>query len=156
MDRLMGRRRSWQRRSGAAFLALVSATNVIVWLEPVARSRVAGDLASSSEIRLGLASCLLAVGVAITAWVLGRRPRAGRPENPKARSNGLVLSILSALLNMAFAGAILLRAPHFTGPSSLLSLVAIVWYVVLLPLQVVAAYWSGRGTVYEGRRRTQA
>ncbi len=152
----MGRRRSGQRRSGAAFLGLVSATNVIVWLEPIARSRVAGDVASSSEIRLGLLSCLLAVAIAITAWVTGRRPRPGRPQNPKARRNGLQLSILSAVLNMAFAGAILLRAPFFTGPSSLLSVVAFVWYVILLPMQVLAAYWAGRGTVYEGRRRTEA
>ena len=151
----MGRRRSWLRRSGAAILGLVSATNMIVWLEPVARSRVGGDLASSSEIRLAFLSCLLSEALAVTAWVAGRRPRPERPQNPKARRNGLVLSVVSAVLNLAFAGAILLRAPHFTGPSSLLSLVVMIWYVVLLPLQVVAAYWAGRGTVYEGRRRTE-
>jgi hypothetical protein len=151
----MGKRRRWQRRSGAAFLGLVSATNAILWLEPIARARIAGDLASSSEIRLGLLSCLLAVGLAVTAWVAGRRPRPGRPENPRARRNGLQLAIVSAVSNLAFAGAILLRAPFFTGPSSLLSLVAVVWYLLLLPLQVAAAYWSGRGTVYEGRRRTR-
>ena len=142
------------RRSGAVFLALVSATNVIVWLEPIARSRVAGDLASSSEIRLGLLSCLLAVGLDLTAWVFGRRPRADERENPKARRYGLQLSILSAALNLGLAAAILFRAPHFTGPGALLALVAAGWYLVLLPLQIAAAYWSGRGTLLE-RRRTR-
>jgi len=150
-----GRGRGASRRSGAIFLALVSATNVVVWLEPIARSRVAGDLASSSEIRVGLLSCLLAVGLDMTAWVFGRRPRAHGPENPKARRYGLQLSILSAALNLGLAAAILFRAPHFTGPGALLTMVAAVWYLVLLPLQIAAAYWSGRGTLLE-RRRTVA
>ena len=143
------------RRSGAVFLALVSATNVIVWLEPIARSRIGGDLASSSEIRTGLLSCLLAVGLDMTAWVLGRRPRAAQTENSKGRRYGLQLSILSAALNLGLAAGILLWAPHFTGPSSLLTLVAAVWYLLLLPLQIAASYWSGRGTLLE-RRRTVA
>ncbi len=137
----MGQRRGpgASRRSGAVFLALVSATNVIVWLEPIARSRIAGDLASSSEIRVGLLSCLLAVGLDVTAWVFGRRPRADRPENPEARRHGLQLSILSAALNLGLAAAILFRAPYFTGPGALLSLVAAGWYLVLLPTTAAAA-----------------
>lgn len=144
------------RRSGTIFLALVSATNVIVWLEPIARSRIGGDLASSSEIRIGLLSCLLAVGLDMTAWVWGRRPRAAQKENSKGRRYGLQLSILSAALNLGLAAGILFRAPHFTGPSSLLTVVAAVWYLVLLPLQIAAAYWSGRGTLLERRRASGA
>jgi hypothetical protein len=150
-----GRGRGASRRSGAIFLALVSATNVVVWLEPIARSRVAGDLASSSEIRIGLLSCLLAVGLDMTAWVSGRWPRADGRENPKARRYGLQLSILSAALNLGLAAAILFRAPHFTGPGALLTLIAAGWYLALLPLQIAAAYWVGRGTLLE-RRRTVA
>ncbi len=150
-----GKRRGASRRSGAVFLALVSATNVVVWLEPIARSRVAGDLASSSEIRVGLLSCLLAVGLDMTAWVFGRRPRADGREYPKARRYGLQLSVLSAALNLGLAAAILFRAPYFTGPSALLTLVAAAWYLILLPLQIAAAYWTGRGTLLE-RRRTPA
>jgi hypothetical protein len=140
------------RRSGAIFLALVSATNVVVWLEPISRARIAGDLASASEIRLGLLSCLLAVGLDMAAWVWGRRPRAAQTENSKGRRYGLQLSILSAALNLGLAAGILFRAPHFTGPSSLLTVVAAVWYLLLLPLQIAAAYWSGRGTLLERRR----
>src|SRR5260370_29738309 len=105
----MGQRRSQgaSRRSGAVFLTLVSATNVVVWLEPISRSRVAGDLASSSEIRVGLLSCLLAVGLDMTAWVFGRRPRQEQPENPRARRYGLQLSILSARLNLRLPPAVL-------------------------------------------------
>src|SRR6266540_1362629 len=99
----MAQRRGQSRRSGAIFLALVSATNVIVWLEPISRSRISGDLASSSEIRVGLLSCLLAVGLDMTAWVLGRRPRSVEPENSKARRHGLQLSILAAVLNLGLA-----------------------------------------------------
>jgi len=146
------RGRGASRRSGAVFLALVSATNVIVWLEPISRSRIAGDLASSSEIRVGLLSCLLAVGLDLTAWVLGRRPRADRLENSKARRHGLQLSILSAALNLGLSAAILFQAPYFTGPGALLSLVVAGWYLVLLPLQLAAAYWVGRGTLLERRR----
>jgi len=146
------RSRGASRRSGAVFLALISATNVIVWLEPISRSRISGDMASSSEIRVGLLSCLLAVGFDMTAWVFGRRPRAVGPENPKARRYGLQLSILSAALNLGLAAAILFRAPHFTGPSALLSLIAAGWYLVLLPLQIAASYWVGRGTLIERRR----
>ena len=149
----MYNRSAKERRSGVIFLVMTAATNVVLWMEPVSRARVAGELASPSEIRLGLISCFLAVGLLVTAWVLGHRPRpADRPEKPTARRLGLQISILSALLNLAFVGGILFLAPRFSGPSSLVSLVAIVWYLVLLPLQVAAAYWMGRGSMFEGRR----
>jgi hypothetical protein len=148
--------RKRERRTGVIFLVLIAATNVIVWMEPVARARVSGDVAASSEIRVGLASCFLAACLALAAWSFGRRYPSAEPPGSKARLQGLRFSLLSAILNLAFVGVILILAPALTGPISELPMIAAAWYLILLPVQVAAAYWMGRGSRGVGRRGTAA
>lgn len=151
----MKQRRKSERRTGVIFLVLIAATNVVVWLEPVARARIAGQLAAASEIRVGLASCLLAAILALIAWAFGRRESAvERRRSLSFRLLGLRLSLTSAILNLGVIGAVLLFAPTSTGASSELFEVAVVWYLVSLPVQFAAAYSMGRGSRTGDRRRT--
>ena len=126
-----------------------------MWLEPVARARIAGQLAAASEIRVGLASCLLAAILALIAWVFGRRESAAeRRRSLSFRLVGLRLSLTSAILNLGVIGAVLLFAPPRPARARELFEVAVVWYVVSLPVQLAAAYSMGRGSRTGDRRDT--
>ena len=151
---MMEERRRHERRTGVIFLVLVAATNVVVWMEPVAHSRVAGETLAETEFNVALASCLLAAGLVLGAWLLGRHSRgADRPAISRARLLGLRLSLLSAILNLALVGMILFFFfPSLTGPVSERPLLAFVWYLILLPLQAAAGYAMGRGSQAGGRR----
>jgi hypothetical protein len=150
----MVERRKGDRRTGVIFLVLVAATNVVVWMEPVARARVTGEPAASSEIRVALGTCFFAVGLSLVGWVLGRRPSpAERLSVSKARRLGLRLSLLSAALNLVLVGTSLrLAGPPYLGPISDLSLLSIAWCLISLPVQLAAAYFMGRGSRSAGRR----
>lgn len=150
----MDDRRKKERRTGAIFLTFVAATNVVLWMELVSGAQAFGEPAASSEIRLALASCFLAAVLALSSWLAGRRPSStGRLSIPKARTLGLRLALVAAALNLiSVAGLLLLRSRLSPGLASALPLIAGVWYLVALPVQLVAAYATGRGSQAGDRR----
>lgn len=150
----MDERRKKERRTGAIFLAFVAATNVVVWMELVSGAQVSGEPAASSEIRVALASCFLAAALTLAAWLAGRRPSStGSLSVSKARTLGLRLALVAVVLNLiSVVGLLFLRARLSPALASALPLIAGVWYLVVLPVQLVAAYATGRGSQAGDRR----
>jgi hypothetical protein len=155
VDRLSNERRKADRRTGAIFLVLIAATDAVVWMEPMARARVAGEPAAVTEIRAALASCFFAATLILMAWVFGRRSTStDRFRTARFRLLGLQLSLLAAVLNLALASAYrFVHLPHKMAVSELL-LLSLLWYLISLPLQFAAGYAMGRGSRSVGRRGT--
>ena len=129
-----------------AFMSLILATNLVPWIQLAER---ATDSATPGESVLVIASCFLAAGLVIAAWMLGRRLPAGRgPHIANPRDAGLALALLVAALNLTLAAIIHWRTTG--GSVSLhdeLTWFAIVWYALVLPAQVAAGFCKGRASV---------
>ena len=149
----MDERRSHDRRTGAALLALVAATNVVPWMELLLGGTATAELRAPSEMRVALGTCLLAVLLLLVAWFSGRRGRL--PESPRIsrpRTIGTRLAAIAAGANVALAGAIMLLARHRYGLAAELPLFAGVWYLLILPVEIIAAFALGRTGQDPGRR----
>jgi hypothetical protein len=151
----MDERRSYDRRTGAALLCLVAATNVIPWMELLLGQTTTAELLTPSEIRISLGTCVLALLILLGAWLSGRRnPIPARPWIRRPRTAGLCFSIAAAVGNLALAGAIRwLGSRRAYGLPAELSVFAGVWYLVILPLQAIAGFSLGRAGRMPGRRR---
>lgn len=138
-----------ERRTGVAFLSLILATNFVPWIQLAERATYPVQAPSPGESTLVIASCFLAAGLVIASWLLGRRlplDRGPRVANP--RDAGLALAVLAVGLNLALAAIIHWRT---TGASvSLrdeLKWFGVVWYALVLPAQIAAAFCKGRASI---------
>lgn len=135
------------RRTGLVFLCLIVATNFVPWRQ-LAEAGIDSTLPLSAvESSLAILSCLLAAVLVISAWLLGRR----LPVKPgwltaKARDAGLVLALLAAGANLAVAAIVHRRAPSssFAGE---LKWFGPVWYGLVLPTGLMAAFFKGRASI---------
>jgi hypothetical protein len=129
-----------------AFLSLILATNFVPWIQLAER---ATDSTTPGESVLVIASCFLAAGFVIAAWLLGRRLPPGRgPQFASPRDAGLALAVLVAGLNLTLAAIIHWRTTG--GSVSLhdeLAWFGVVWYALVLPAQVAAGYCKGRASI---------
>ena len=148
-------RRQYDRRTGAAFLSLVAATNVIPWMELLLGETSTSELLAPSEIRIAVGTCVLALLLLLGAWLSGRyneipeKPWIGRP-----RRAGLQFSIAASAGNLLLAGLIrFLGSSRMYGYPAELALFAAVWYLVVLPVGIVAAFALGRAGRMPGRRK---
>ena len=135
-----------ERRTGVAFMSLILATNLVPWIQLAER---ATDSTTPGESVLVIASCLLAAGLVIAAWLLGRRLPAGRgPHIANPRDAGLALALLVAALNLTLAAIIHWRTTG--GSVSLhdeLAWFGVVWYALVLPAQAAAGFCKGRASI---------
>ena len=147
-------RRRYDRRTGAALLVLISATNVVPWMELLLGQTTTSELLAASEIRLAIGTCLLALLLILAVWLFGRR--GAIPEIPlvrQPRTVGLLFSAAAAAGNILLAAAI--RTGGFRTIPALaeLPVFASFWYLVILPLEAVAGFALGRAGRMPGRRR---
>ena len=138
-----------ERRTGVAFLSLILATNFVPWIQLAERATDASRAPSPGESTLVIASCFLAAGLVIGSWLLGRRLPPGRgPQFASPRDAGLALAVLAVGLNLTLAAIIHWRT---TGVSvSLhdeLKWFGAVWYALVLPAQIAAAFCKGRASM---------
>src|SRR5262245_48024163 len=154
-DREQVERRQYDRRTGAAFLSLVAATNVLPWMELLLGETATFEPLAPSEIRAAIGTCVLALALLLGAWFSGRYRAI--PETPwigRPRRAGLQLSIAAAAANLLLAGVL-----RFLGGSSLygmpasLAIFCTAWYVVVLPTEVAAGLALGRAGRMPGRRK---
>ena len=135
-----------ERRTGVAFLSLILATNFVPWIQLAER---ATDSTTPGESVLVIASCFLAAGLVITAWLLGRRLPPGRgPHIASPRDAGLALAVLAVCLNLTLAAVIHWRTTG--GSVSLhdeLRWFGVVWYALALPAQMAAGFCKGRASI---------
>lgn len=138
------------RRTGLALLSLLVATNTLPWMEFVSgRSRTAELVSSRSEFAVAIGTCALAALLVLGAWLSGRRlPVPATPRISRPRAVGLKLAVLCAAINIILAGLIRWQgARHVLSLQSELWLFSVVWYLLLMPTQVVAAFCQGRASL---------
>lgn len=136
------------RRSGAALLGLLVASNFVPWAELLTTWTAAEDLATRAEIVGGLGSCLLGAAAVFAAWLFGRRGQAAAPPRVlRPRRAGLRLAILAILVNLGLAAALVAggRNPRLSA-ATLGGLFFAIWYFGVLPAQLAAAFFQGRAS----------
>jgi hypothetical protein len=86
--------------------------------------------------------------VAIT-WLAGRHATSPLPRAvARPRLLGFRLALASAAVNILIGCALASRASDSSiGPLRLALVGGLLWFVVILPAEVVAAYLTGRGSV---------
>jgi hypothetical protein len=148
-------RRQSDRRTGVAFLSLVAATNVIPWMELLLGETATAELLAPSEIRVAIGTCFLALLLLLGAWFSGRRnPIPEKAWIREPRRAGLRFSIAAAAGNLILAGVIRwLGARHALDLPAELPIFVCVWYLMILPAALVAAFSLGRSGQMPGRRQ---
>jgi hypothetical protein len=148
-------RRQFDRRTGVALLSLVAATNVIPWMELLLGQTATVEVIAPSEIRVAIGTGVLALVFLLCAWFSGRRnpaPRTAWIREP--RRSGLRFSLAAAAGNLVLAGVVRwLGARRSLAFPQELPVFAAVWYLVILPAGLVAAFSLGRAGRMPGRRR---
>ncbi len=143
----MAEQRLYTRRTGVIFLALVLATNFIPWMEILARKLEMAERSVQPEAALAFGICLLAAPLVFAAWLFGRRSD-GPSRIARPRLLGLQFAILAAGLNLALTGLIaLLPADAEVGFQLGFWTFAPIWILLVLPIQVVAAFCKGRASI---------
>ncbi len=133
-----------------AFLSLVLATNCISWLKlvEVSQSEPMMELMGTpAQFNVAVGTCFLAAAIVFVAWLSGRRlttPRVARP-----RDVGLILALAASAFNLALTGVV-----QWLGINRSLAdlrretwLFGAVWYLLVLPTQIVAAFCKGRASI---------
>ncbi len=136
------------RRTGLAFLCLIVATNLVPWMQ-LAEAGIDSTLPpSAAESALVILSCLLAATLVIEAWLLARRQpvKPGQMSSKAARDAGLVLALLASGANLALAAIVHRRAPGSSFVAEL-KWFGPVWYGLVLPTGLVAAFFKGRASI---------
>jgi hypothetical protein len=134
------------RRTGAAFLSLVAATNVLPWMELLLGQTAAAEPIAPSEIRIAVGTCVLALVFLLCAWFFGRRnPALENAWIREPRRAGLRFALAAAAGNLILAGAIRwLGVRRSLDIPRELPIFAGVWYLVILPIGLVASFSLGR------------
>jgi len=153
----MQQRRQYDRRTGVAMLSLVAATNVVPWMELLLGRTATTELLAPSEIRVAVGSCLLAVIALLVTWYFGRRrPMPQRPRLVRPRRVGTQLAIGAAGANLVLAGVVLWLGAHRASGIATEPAFAALWYLVILPVEIAAAFALGRAGQDPGRRRAES
>lgn len=142
-----------ERRTGAAFLSLVAATNVIPWMELLLGQTAAEEPLAPSEIRIAIGTCVLALVFLLCAWFFGRRNAATKNAwITEPRRAGLRFALAAAAGNLILAAAIRwLEVRRTLDVPRELPIFAGVWYLVILPIGLVAGFSLGRAGRMPGR-----
>src|SRR5262249_52451494 len=156
MSSMAEERRNYDRRTGVAFLSLIAATNVIPWMELLLKETATPEPIAPSEIRIAVGTCALALVLLLAAWFSGRRtPIPAKPRISAPRTVGLAFSIAAAAGN-TFLAWLIRGFGVLRGFNMDLTIFAIAWYLVILPLQVIAGFSLGRSGRMPGRRKPDA
>ena len=150
----MEERRQHDRRTGVAFLSLIAATNVVPWMELLLGETATSELLAPSEIRVAIGTCVLALVLLLAVWFSGRRNAA--PEKAwirHPRRAGLQFAIAAAAGNLLLAAVVRWIGARNAGSPAELPIFAAVWYLVILPTELVAGFSLGRAGRAPGRRR---
>ena len=132
------------RRTGVAFLSLVAATNVIPWMELLLGQTAAAEPVAPSEVRIAVAKRSRAESrLAWCAYLGGDKRAAAAKFAALAKSGADSPEGDEASFMAARSLDIPLELPIFAG----------VWYLVILPIGLVAGFSLGRAGRIPGRPR---
>jgi len=144
----MEQRTLYARRTGAAVLGLLVATNLVPWLGLLAGEMAASDALALWELAVAFGAYVVSAALLLAAWLLGRlRGAAAGTRIARPRLLGLKLAILAGALNLLLAAVVLLLGPGASvDPGVRLRLFAVVWISLVLPVELLAAYCKGHAS----------
>ena len=137
------------QRTGWVILVLMVATNFLPWMEPLVRETLSPDLVAAPRLRLSMGACLLGAALVAMTWLAGRHSSSPLPGAfSRPRPTGFRLALASAGLNI-LCGVVVaeLGATAAAGRFTLDVVVGTVWFLLILPAEVLSSYLTGRGSV---------
>jgi hypothetical protein len=137
------------QRTGWVILVLMVATNFLPWMEPLVRETLSPDLVAAPRLRLSMGACLLGGALVAMTWLAGRHSSSPLPRAlSRPRPTGFRLALACGGLNI-LCGVVVARfgAASAAGPRTLDMLVGTLWFVAVLPAEVLSSYLTGRGSV---------
>jgi hypothetical protein len=137
------------QRTGWVILVLMTATNFLPWMEPLIGETLSADLVAPASLRTSIGACLLGAALVAITWLAGRHATSPLPRPvTRPRLLGFRIALASAAVNI-LAGCALASfgSDSAIGPLTLGLVVGVLWFVAILPGQVVSAYLTGRGSV---------
>ncbi len=140
---------SQPQRTGWVILVLMVATNFLPWMEPLVRETLSPDLVGAPKLRLSMGACLLGSALIAMTWLAGRHASSPLPRAlSRPRLCGFRIALGCAAVNIV-SGFVVAKfaAAQAAGPRTLDVLVGALWFVVVLPAEVLSSYLTGRGSV---------
>lgn len=137
------------QRTGWVILVLMVATNFLPWMEPLVRETLSSELVDAPRLRLSMGACLLGGALVAMTWLAGRHANSPLPRLfARPRLTGFRLALACAAVNI-LCGLIVAKfaTSAGSGPWSLDVIVGTVWFVAVLPGEVLSSYLTGRGSV---------
>jgi hypothetical protein len=136
-------------RTGWVILVLMVATNFLPWMEPLVRETLSSELVDAPRLRLSMGACLLGGALVAMTWLAGRHATSPLPRLfPRPRLTGFRLALACAAVNIV-CGLVVAKfaASAGSGRWSLDVVVGTIWFVAVLPGEVLSSYLTGRGSV---------
>ena len=136
-------------RTGWVILVLMVASNFMAWMEPVVSVTAGIEAVSPGQLRMSVAACLVAATLVTATWLTGRHSSSRIPSAlSPPRLMGFRMALATAAVNIVLGIAIATIAPRASLDAYRVSLaIQGLWFLVVLPGEVVSAYLTGRGTV---------
>jgi hypothetical protein len=136
------------QRTGWVILVLMAATNFLPWMEPLIGETLSADLVEPGSLRTSIGACILGAALVAITWLAGRHATSPLPRSiGRPRLLGFRLALASAGVNILIGCALASNGSGAPlGPMRLGLFVGIVWFVTVLPVEVAAAYLTGRGS----------
>jgi hypothetical protein len=136
-------------RTGWVILVLMVASNFLAWMEPLVSVTAGIEAVAPLQLRLSLGACLLAAALVTATWLTGRHSSSRLPRAfSRPRPLGFRLALVTAAINILFGIAVAAMGPFASVGAYRISLALQgLWFLFVLPGEVVSAYLTGRGTV---------
>jgi hypothetical protein len=137
------------QRTGWVILVLLAATNFLPWMEPLIGETLSADLVAPASLQTSIGACLLGAALVAIAWLAGRHATSPLPPAvARPRLFGFRLALAAAAVNILIGSALASFGSDLAvGPVRLGLAGGIVWFIAVLPAEVLAAYLTGRGSV---------
>lgn len=137
------------QRTGWVILVLMAATNFLPWMEPLIGETLSADLVTPGALRTSVGACLLGAALIAITWLAGRHATSPLPRAVvRPRLLGFRMALGSSALNISIGCVLAYRGSETAvGPFNLGLMGGVLWFAAILPVEVVAAYLTGRGSV---------
>ena len=136
-------------RTGWVILVLMVVSNFMAWMEPLVSVTSGLDAIAPTQLRMSLGACLVAAALVTATWLAGRHSSSQLPRAlSRPRPLGFRLALAAAAVNILLGIAIAAMGPYASLDAYRVSLVIqALWFLIVLPGEVMSAYLTGRGTV---------
>lgn len=137
------------QRTGWVILVLMVATNFLPWMEPLIGETLSSELVAPVNLQISIGACLLGAALVAFTWLAGRHATSPLPRlMTPPRLLGFRIALASSAVNVVFGSAVVaLGSGRPIGGLRVGLLVGVLWFVAVLPAQVVSSYLTGRGSV---------